>query len=64
MEIIAESKFDEEWYYQIVGWYNLQPFLAEVCEKLFAYRTKNEHLLLLESICWMDPHIFIANPRQ
>jgi hypothetical protein len=56
---MKESKFDEEWFYSIAGWYNLQYFQNDLCLKLFLFQNKKEHLSLIDTLTWMNPHRFI-----
>ena len=36
IEAIKESKFNEEWYYLIAVWYNIQSLLPALIQKLLA----------------------------
>lgn len=40
IEAMKVSKFDEEWFYQIAGWYNIQSLLRDLFEQLFTSKIK------------------------
>lgn len=58
MEAINESRFNEEWYYLIAGWYNIQTLLPHLIQKLIIETNKNRHFSLVEAISWMQPHSY------
>jgi hypothetical protein len=56
IELVAESKLNEEWFFRIVGWYNLQPLLRTMTEKMLLSSSKRGHVELVQSLSWMRPH--------
>ena len=56
LEAFEQSKFNEEWYYQLAGWYNMQMFLEKLVFKMMDSKNKVNHNSLVETIWWMSPN--------
>jgi hypothetical protein len=50
------SDLKEEWHLRIAGWFNMQPFVRTLIDRMIVEPGKGEHLALLEAINWMEPH--------